>query len=114
MAYDVYLQLGFPIASGVIEGACRCVVKDRMERSGMRWVLSGARAMLSLRCISLSRLWDEYMSSVPNGNPPDRTQDMRPMTPIFAHLWQRSRRGLRVAPDEVWAIIHDSFDAVDV
>jgi len=58
-AYDVYLEHGFPIASGVIEGACRCVVKDRMEGSAMRWVLSGARAMLDMRCIYLSNLWDE-------------------------------------------------------
>jgi hypothetical protein len=50
-AYDAYLEHGFPIASGVIEGACRGVVKDRMERSGMRWVISGARAMLDIRCI---------------------------------------------------------------
>ena len=62
MAYDVYLEHGFPIASGVIEGACRCVVKDRMERSGMRWVMSGARAMLDLRCIYLSGLWEEFMT----------------------------------------------------
>jgi hypothetical protein len=41
MAYDEYLAAGYPIASGVIEGACRCVVNDRMERSGMRWVLEG-------------------------------------------------------------------------
>ena len=61
MAYDVYLEHGFPIASGVIEGACRCVVKDRMERSGMRWVLSGARAMLMMRCIYLSNLWEEFI-----------------------------------------------------
>jgi hypothetical protein len=60
MAYDVYLQHGFPIASGVIEGACRCVVKDRMERSGMRWVMSGARAMLDMRCVYLSNLWEEF------------------------------------------------------
>ena len=60
MAYDVYLEHGFPIASGVIEGACRCVVKDRMERSGMRWILSGARAMLDMRCIYLSGLWEEF------------------------------------------------------
>jgi len=60
MAYDVYLEHGFPIASGVIEGACRCVVKDRMERSGMRWVMSGARAMLDMRCIYLSNLWEEF------------------------------------------------------
>jgi hypothetical protein len=60
MAYDVYLVHGFPIASGVIEGACRCVVKDRMERSGMRWIISGARAMLDMRCIYLSGLWEEF------------------------------------------------------
>ncbi|MGA7979450.1 MAG: ISKra4 family transposase, partial [Chromatiaceae bacterium] len=61
MAYDAYLEHGFPIASGVIEGACRCVVKDRMERSGMRWVMTGARAMLDLRCVYLSDLWEEFM-----------------------------------------------------
>jgi hypothetical protein len=60
MAYDVYLEHGFPVASGVIEGACRCVVKDRMERSGMRWVMSGAGAMLDMRCIYLSDLWEEF------------------------------------------------------
>jgi hypothetical protein len=61
MAYDQYLAHGFPIASGVIEGACRCVVKDRMERSGMRWVIRGAQAMLGLRSIHMSGLWDEFM-----------------------------------------------------
>jgi hypothetical protein len=60
MAYDQYLAHGFPIASGVIEGACRCVVKDRMERSGMRWVIDGAQAMLGLRSIHMSALWDEF------------------------------------------------------
>jgi len=62
MAYDVYLEHGLPIASGVIEGACRCVVKDRMERSGMRWVMSGARAMLEVRCVYLSGLWEEFIA----------------------------------------------------
>jgi hypothetical protein len=62
MAYDEYLAAGHPIASGVIEGACRCVVNDRMERSGMRWVLEGAHAMLGLRSLSLSGLWDEFMA----------------------------------------------------
>ena len=61
MAYDEYLAAGYPIASGVIEGACRHVVKDRMERSGMRWVLNGAHAMLGLRSIHLSGLWEEFM-----------------------------------------------------
>jgi hypothetical protein len=61
MAYDAYLAAGYPIASGVIEGACRHVVKDRMERSGMRWVLEGAHAMLGLRSIHLSGLWYPFM-----------------------------------------------------
>ena len=60
MAYDDYLAAGYPIASGVIEGACRNVVVDRMERSGMRWVLEGANSMLYTRCIYLSGLWDEF------------------------------------------------------
>ena len=61
MAYHEYLAAGYPIASGVIEGACRHVVQDRMERSGMRWILDGAHAMLALRCIHLSNAWDEFM-----------------------------------------------------
>ena len=61
MAYDAYLAEGFPIATGVIEGACRCLVKDRMERSGMRWIVRGAQAMLALRSISFSGLWDDFM-----------------------------------------------------
>ena len=60
MAYDEYLAAGYPIASGVIEGACRNVIVDRMEHSGMRWVLDGAHAMLGLRCIKLSGAWDEF------------------------------------------------------
>jgi len=51
MKYDEYLAKGYPIATGFIEGACRHVIKDRMERSGMRWNLQGARYMLYLRGI---------------------------------------------------------------
>ncbi|MBU0500287.1 MAG: ISKra4 family transposase, partial [Gammaproteobacteria bacterium] len=57
-----YLTFGYPVASGVIEGACRTVIKDRMERSGMRWVFDGAHAMMGLRSIHLSGLWDEYLA----------------------------------------------------
>ena len=60
MAYDEYLAAGYPIASGVIEGACRNVIVDRMEHSGMRWVLDGAHAMLGMRCIKLSGAWEEF------------------------------------------------------
>ena len=54
MCYDEYLATGFPIASGVIEGACRHVVKDRMERAGMRWTIDGAQAMLDPRSTSIN------------------------------------------------------------
>lgn len=54
MRYDEYLLRGYPIATGIIEGACRHLVKDRMERSGMRWSLPGAQAMLHVRAIHQS------------------------------------------------------------
>jgi hypothetical protein len=60
MRYDVYLAKGYPIASGVIEGACKHVVKDRCERSDARWGLEGADALLKLRSIRLSGDWDAF------------------------------------------------------
>jgi hypothetical protein len=61
MHYDQYLARGYPIASGVIEGACRNIVKDRMERTGMNWTIPGAEAMLELRCIHLMEQWDAFI-----------------------------------------------------
>ena len=61
MRYDEYLRRGYPIASGVIEGACRHLVKDRMERSGMRWTLEGARSMLHLRATFQSDHWRTFL-----------------------------------------------------
>ncbi len=60
MRYDEYLQAGYPIASGAVEGACRHLVKDRMERAGMHWTIPGAQAMLDVRSIFVSGLWEEY------------------------------------------------------
>jgi hypothetical protein len=60
MRYDEYLAAGYPIASGVIEGACRHIVKDRMERSGMRWSVAGAQAMLDLRTTSVNGQWEAF------------------------------------------------------
>lgn len=60
MRYDAYLAAGYPIATGVIEGACRHLVKDRMERSGMRWRLAGAQPMLHVRAVYQSSYWDEF------------------------------------------------------
>jgi hypothetical protein len=62
MRYDEYLSAGYPIASGVIEGACHHFVKDRMEGAGMRWELEGAQSMLSLRAIYLNDQWDDFIA----------------------------------------------------
>jgi hypothetical protein len=62
MRYDEYLRAGYPIASGVIEGACRHVIKDRMEQGGMRWTLEGAEAMLNVRSVCASSVWDDFGS----------------------------------------------------
>jgi hypothetical protein len=58
--YDRYLAKGYPIATGVIEGACRYIVKDRMEKTGARWSLCGAEAVLKLRSLQASGDFDEY------------------------------------------------------
>jgi hypothetical protein len=62
MRYDEYLAQGYPIASGVIEGACRHLVKDRMERAGMHWTLAGAQAMLDLRSTYVNGDWEAYQA----------------------------------------------------
>jgi hypothetical protein len=60
MRYDVYLTNGWPIASGSVEGACKNLIRDRFERSGMRWTPPMAEAMLKLRAIYLSNDFDAY------------------------------------------------------
>jgi hypothetical protein len=60
LKYNHYLAQGFPIATGVIEGACRHLVKDRMEVTGARWSLAGAEAVLRLRALRFSHDLDEY------------------------------------------------------
>jgi hypothetical protein len=60
MRYDHYLARGWPIGTGVVEGACAHLVKDRMEQAGMRWTKDGAQAVLDLRGVRLSGHWDAY------------------------------------------------------
>jgi len=60
MRYHQYLANGWPIASGPVEGACKNLIKDRMERSGMRWTEKMAEAVVQLRAIYLSGDFDRY------------------------------------------------------
>ena len=60
MRYHEYLANGWPIASGPVEGACKNLIKDRMERSGMRWTEQMAEAIVQLRAVCLSGDFDDY------------------------------------------------------
>jgi hypothetical protein len=60
MHYDQYLHNGWPIGTGVVEGACGHLVKDRMEQSGMRWTKQGAQSLLDLRAVRINDDWDAY------------------------------------------------------
>jgi hypothetical protein len=60
MRYDRYLAQGWPIGTGVVEGACGHLVKDRMELSGMRWTQTGAQAVLDLRAVRINDDWEDY------------------------------------------------------
>jgi hypothetical protein len=62
MDYKAYLADGLPIATGVIEGACRHLVNDRMDITGARWGLDGAEAVLRLRALKSSGDLDDYWS----------------------------------------------------
>jgi hypothetical protein len=60
LRYDQALASGWPIATGVIEGACRHLIGDRLDITGARWGLDGAEAILTLRAVISNSDFDEY------------------------------------------------------
>ena len=58
--YPTALAAGWPIATGIIEGTCRHLVRDRFDITGARWSLQGAEAMLELRAVRANSDWDDY------------------------------------------------------
>jgi len=60
MDYAAYRSQGLPIGSGVIEGGCKHVIKDRVSRSGMRWSLGGCDSILRIRALIKSRRWEDF------------------------------------------------------
>jgi hypothetical protein len=60
LRYDTALAAGWPIATGIIEGACRHLVKDRLDITGARWGLAGAEAVLKLRALRTNGDFDAY------------------------------------------------------
>jgi hypothetical protein len=60
MRYDEYLAAGCPIATGVIESACKHIVKNRMDKSGAQWTIRGAESVLRLRCLRATGHWKQF------------------------------------------------------
>jgi len=86
MRYDVCLAQGYPIGSGVVEGACRHLVKDRMEGTGMHWCISGAQSMLYLRAIYLNGDWDAFQCY----RIETATQQLYPYRPFIHRLYRKT------------------------
>jgi len=64
MDYRSYLGRGFPISTGLVEGTCGHLVKDRMEGSGMRWSRAGAQHILDTRAVEKNGDWDDFSAFV--------------------------------------------------
>jgi hypothetical protein len=60
MRYAEFRRQGLFVGSGVIEAGCKTIVGQRLKRSGMRWSLRGANAIIALRCVQLSGRWEEF------------------------------------------------------
>jgi hypothetical protein len=87
LRYDQALEAGWPIATGVIEGACRHLIADRLSLSGARWGLDGAEAVLTLRAVISNGDFEEYCVSISNANTSGSTLAL-------------SRDNTRSAPDQ--------------
>ena len=75
--YPTALANGWPIATGIIEGACRHLVKDRMDITGARWGLAGAEAILKLRAIKANGDFDPTGTTT---SPKNDTTSTKPAT----------------------------------
>ena len=60
MRYEICLAKGYPIGSGVIEGACRNLINDRLELTGMSWTIQGAESIMRLRAVHINKDWDAF------------------------------------------------------
>jgi hypothetical protein len=60
MRYEICLARGYPIGSGVIEGACRNLINDRLELTGMSWTPQGAESVIRLRAVHINNDWDSF------------------------------------------------------
>ena len=63
MRYAQFRRQGLFVGSGVVEAGCKTIVGQRLKQSGMRWTVRGANAIVALRCLDLSNLWEDFWES---------------------------------------------------
>lgn len=63
MRYRKFREMGLFVGSGVIEAGCKTITGQRLKRSGMKWSLRGANAIIALRCAQLSGRWEEFWAA---------------------------------------------------
>jgi hypothetical protein len=62
MKYGEWREQDLVLASGVVEGAARYVIGERLDNSGMRWIVERAESVLLLRCIEVNGDWDDFFA----------------------------------------------------
>ena len=58
MRYHWFRQCGLFVGSGVVEASCKSVIGQRLKQAGMHWTVSGADAIIALRCQQASSTWE--------------------------------------------------------
>jgi hypothetical protein len=61
MDYKTFIEKGYPVSSALVESACRHLVKERMEQSGMRWSSKGAQNVMDLRAVKINNDMEDFM-----------------------------------------------------
>ena len=103
LRYDGALAAGLPIATGIIEGACRHLVKDRMDITGARWSLKGAEAVLRLRalraCDDFHHYWSFHLAREQARNHLSRYADGNPRNVILRSAPAHQKAHLHVVSE---------------
>jgi hypothetical protein len=63
MRYQAFRAQGFFVGSGVVEAGCKTIIGSRLKQSGMHWTVKGANAIIALRCIYFSGLWEDFWAA---------------------------------------------------
>ena len=60
MNYPKFRDQGLCVSTGIVEGDCKSIIGNRLERGGMHWTVNGANAIIALRCAIKSNRFDDF------------------------------------------------------